>query len=217
MSRQFEGQTDVILQLAVAMLRKRRDEVGAQLDQVVNQMLSRALREDRDSIQRQLLKAEALEIQARYEESIATYDKILERDDVPATVRAVAMNNLGFQLALNNERLDEAHQLVDEAMKTFGPVSDMLDTRAMVCLARNEYDLAVEDMELALSISKDPVKYFHLAKVHMGAGNGPAALRAWDQALANGFKKEALMSVEQENFDEIKAQIENLRSQNDRL
>jgi hypothetical protein len=84
-------------------------------------------------------------------------------------------------------------------------------------MARKDYDAAVEDMSLATSLSSDPVKFFHFAQANLLAGNDQAALKAWDKAQKLGFKKEKLPILEQKNFEQIKSDIEGLRTQNAKL
>lgn len=217
MKRLYPDRTDDVVQLANIMMGVRRDVVGDKYDEQLDRLINQSLREDPDSIARQLARAEAFDKQGKYSESIVAYEKLLARDDLPARLRAAAKNNLGFQLALLNQRVDEAEQLVNEAMETFGPVEDMLDTRAVVRIAQGKYDLAIEDMRLALSVGQDPVKYFHLAKAYILAGDGPAATKAWEKALDLGFKKESLPRLEKPGFDEILEKIESVQTQSAKL
>ncbi|MEM8946908.1 MAG: tetratricopeptide repeat protein [Planctomycetota bacterium] len=217
MKRLFDDRMDDVVQLASRMLSKRRDEVGDTYDADVDRLISRAMRDDPDAISRQLARAEVYETQGKHKESVAAYDEILSRNDLPTQLRALAMNNLGFQLGLLNQRVDEAEQMINEAIETFGPVEDMLDTRAVVRIAQQKYDLAIEDMKLALSVSRDPVKYFHLAKAYALAGDGQAAMQAWEMAKKNGFEQDALPSLEQAVFDEIRQKIESFETQSAKL
>jgi len=211
--RQLDGQTDAVVQLSVQMLRHRRPEIGDRYDEEVNRILAIALRQDPDSMTRQLMRAEALEIQEDFESSREAYEKLLARDDMPPRLRAAALNNLGFQLALQNLRLDEAAQLVNQAIEILGPIADLLDTRAVVRIARKEFDLAIEDMTLALKVNPNAMKYFHLAKAHLLAGNNQAALAAWAQALKMGLELKMLSKIEQPSFQQMEEQIKSLRSE----
>ena len=179
--------------------------------------MAAALRDDPESVRRMLLEAEILETQAKYEESVAKYENVLKRDDVPRMMSAAAKNNLGFLLTLLNQRTDEAEQLINEALEVYGPVDDILDTRAVVRMARKDYDAAVEDMSLATSLSNDPVKFYHFAKANLLAGNDQAALKAWERAQKLGFTKEKLPVLERPDFDQVKGGIEGLRTQNAKL
>lgn len=217
MKKQLPDRMDDVVQLANRMLSSRRDELGDKYDKDVDFLLRAALRDDPDSVTRQLARAEAYDTQGKHEDSIATYEKILSRDDLPTRLRALALNNLGFQLGLLGQRVDEAEEMINTAIETFGPVEDMLDTRAVVRIAQQKYELAIEDMRLALSVSQDPVKYFHLAKASALAGDGAAALEAWEKAKKHGFEKASLPILERESFDQIRQQIESLQTQSAKL
>ena len=217
MKRLLNDEMDQVVRLANRLIKVRRDEHGDKYDQFADQIINSSLRDDPDSVTRQLARAEAYETQGKNKESVATYDKILKRTDLTTTFRALAMNNLGFQLGLLDQRVDEAEQLVNEAIETFGPVEDMLDTRAVVRIAQEKYDLAIEDMTLALSVSQDPVKYFHLAKAYILAGDGQSALKAWEQAKKFGFEKDALPVLEKPAFEQILQKIESFSSQSAKL
>ena len=208
LEKTFPQAMDDVLQICAEMLRKRRPEFGDKYDARIDALVEASLRDDPESVRRLLVQAEILEMQAKYEESVAKYDGVLKRDDVPRVMRAAAKNNLGFLLTLLNERTDEAEQLINEAIEVYGPVSDILDTRAIVRMTRKEYDQAVEDMSLATSLSNDPVKFYHYAQANLLAGNDQAALKAWEKAQELGFAKEKLPVLEQKNFDQVKSDIE---------
>ncbi len=213
----FPAQMNQALQIAISMLRQRRAEIGDQFDAEINEMLAAALRDDPDSAQRLIFNAEALEVQGRYDESIAAYEKILKRDDLPTLLRAAAKNNLGFLLGLTNQRVEEAQSLINQAVDVYGPSEDILDTRAVVRMAGKNYDGAVEDMELATVLSRDPIKFFHKTQANLLAGNEQVALKAWDRALELGITKEKLPVLEQPKFDRIKGEIQQLQTQNANL
>ena len=211
MKQLFDRDKDAVLQLSTRMLRSRRSEIGDRFDETFEKMFSSAIREDPDSVARLTMHAEFLELQLDFEGSIQAYDKLLKRGDLSSKARATASNNLGFLLALKGEQLEHADELVNEAMEILGPIDDMLDTRAVVRIARQEYDLAVEDLTLATSISQDPIKYYHLAKAHLLAGNDKAAQKAWSVALKREFKKDLLSLLEQKSFEDIEQRLESLR------
>jgi predicted Zn-dependent protease len=210
----FPQGMDDILRIAAEMLRTRRADLGDKYDAAVNELVAASLRDDPESVQRMLIKAEILEIQAQYEASVKQYDDVLKRDDVPRLMRAAAMNNLGFLLTLMNERTEEAEDFINQAIEVYGPVDDILDTRAVVHMTRKEYEKAVEDMSLATALSNDPVKFYHSAQANLLAGNDQAALKAWEKAQQLGFTKEKLPVLEQKNYDQVKSDIEGLRTQN---
>ena len=217
LKRLLNDQMDEVISIASRMLILRREEIGDQFDSDIDRMLRQALADDPDSIRRQITRAEAYQTQDKFEESIARYEQLLDRDDLSTRWRAVILNNLGFLLGLLNQRVDEAEQMVNQAIETFGPNEDMLDTRAVVRIAQKKYDMAIKDMELALSVSRDPVKYFHLAKACALSGDGQAALQAWEKAKKNGFELQSLPNQEQVDFEKIRQKIESFETQSAKL
>ena len=199
-------------QLAVQMLRQRRPEIGDRYDDQVAELVASALRDDPESGVRLVTRAEMLEVMEKYDEAIKAYEKVLNRDDMPEKGNAAVMNNLAFLLAQTNQRLEDAEKLIDEAIEILGPVADALDTRAVVRMARQEYDSAVEDMTLALTLDPTAVKYYHLAKAQALAGNADAALEAWQEAKDMGIEKESLTLIEQPGFSQTEQLIKNLSS-----
>ena len=212
-----EKKTDLILRLGVNMLRSRRGEFGDRFDDDYNQLVRSALRKEPDSAQRLLCRAEALEIQEQFDEAVEAYELLLDRDDVPTIIRASAMNNLGFLLALLDRRLDDAERLVDEAMQIFGPISDMLDTRAVVKIAQQDYEGALHDMHLAVRVGPTAAKYFHLALAEIRAGNERAGLEAWDEAVKLGLDAEAMQFLEQETYQKLDQEVQAIRSESAQL
>ena len=211
--RQFPQLELSMLRISTAMLRERYAEIGDEFNDEIEALIQRALRKDPESIALLMIDAEFYEITGDYERAINKYDKILARDDLDRTSRAAAMNNLGFLLGLVGERLDEADQLITQAIEIYGPISDILDTRAVVRMVNKNYEGAVEDMKLATAFEADPVKYYHLARANMLAGDSKAALEAWESATELGIEKGKVPTAEQEEYDGVQNQIEALRTQ----
>ncbi len=207
MEKEFPRHMNAVLTMLNQMLRKRRTEFGDRYDEKINRMIATAIRDDPDSATRLLFYAELLEIEQKYQQSVKAYDDLLSRDDAPLRVRAAAMNNLAFLLAVLGERLEEAEKLVNQSMETLGPIADLLDTRALVRTASKKYDLAIEDLTLAISVGRDPIKLYHLARVQLLAGNEKAALKSWKEAKNLGIEKGELPLPEQSDYVEFEAKI----------
>ncbi len=209
-----ERRTDGDLRVALNIL-QRRKEFGDKFDDDVLLLVRSAVREDPESAQRQLLLAEALESTEKFDQSVTAYQQLLQKEDIPDQPRASAMNNLAFLYALEGQRLNEAEQLVDQAMEIFGPLSAALDTRAIVRMAQERYDLAVQDMELAVMVNPSAAKYFHLAQAQLLAGSSQKALVAWDKAVGHGLlEQNSLHPLEKGLLEKLSGQIEGLRAQN---
>jgi tetratricopeptide (TPR) repeat protein len=199
-----------IAQLATQMVRQRRAEFGDRYDQQVAELVAASVREDPESAERLVNRAEMYEVMEKYDEAIKAYEDVMNRHELPENAQAAVMNNLAFLLAQTNQRLDEAEELVDAAIEILGPVADALDTRAVVRMARKDYPGAVEDMTLALAIDPTAIKYYHMAKAQALAGNAEGALEAWQKAQEMEIKKESLPLIEQPGFAETEQLIQNL-------
>ncbi len=208
----FPADMDDVLATAIEVLRARRSDDPAKLDEAVNRMARMALRDDPESARRMVFDAETLEVQEKFDEAVAAYNKILDRDDVPEFVRATALNNLAFLLAMKKQDLDQALEGVNEAIEIIGPISDILDTRALVYSHRGDYAAAVKDLQLAVKMGATASKYFHLAAALLGAGDEAAAVQAWEQAELRGLSAEALPDVEIPDFEATQQKIEAIRA-----
>jgi len=210
MQQLVKDNPDAVAQLAVQMIRQRRSEFGDRFDQPVSDLVLSVWKEEPDLARRLALRAEMYEVMEKYDEAIAAYEDIVSRDDLPPKARAAASNNLAYLFALRNQQLDRAQELIEKAIEILGPLADVLDTRAVIRIARKEYDLAVEDMTLALSLDPTAVKYYHMAKAQALAGNEGEALEAWSMANEMEIEEESLPLIEQSGYQETKQLIENL-------
>ena len=176
-------------------------------------MVRAALRDDPESARRLVFEAEMLEVQDKFDESIAAYNKLLARDDMPRLVRATALNNLAFILALKSDKpedLELALKSVNEAIEILGPISDILDTRALVYVANGDFQRAAEDMRLSVMVTPTPSKYYHLALAELGAGNESGAKAAWQRAQADGIGPEKVSELERDQLEEFMAKMKQL-------
>ena len=212
LKQHFDDNIDAVGGMAVNMLRARRAEDPQRLDEEVERFVRAALRDDPESARRMVMEAEMLEIQENYDESIAAYRKLLARDDIPKMVRAQALNNQAFLLALKKETPDEALALVNEAIGIVGPISDILDTRALVQIARGDFPQAIADLQQALKVGPTASKHFHMVVAQLGAGDDDAALAAWKQAEAAGIAPEKVSTLEREILQEIDEKMQSIET-----
>jgi cellulose synthase operon protein C len=97
------------------------------------------------------------------------YRAVLADEEADEATRAVAANNLAFQLA-TPATADEAAALIDTAINVLGPRPDLLDTRGLVRLAQGNVAAAVSDLEEACLVPS-LAKLAHLAKAHAARGD----------------------------------------------
>ncbi len=127
----------------------------------------------------------------------------LATDNITPHQKATAYNNLAYVLALRGQG-EESMGLVNEAIEILGPISDLRDTRAMVHLAMNNPQMAIEDLDAAIAYGGEtPFKFFHKALAELQAGNRTNATEAMRRAIELGLEVDQLNSLEQEQFNSV--------------
>lgn len=202
-----------VARIAMQALRTRRNELDqAVLDRLWG-LVQKVVAEDPEDPVRVMMKGEGFETLEKYEEAIAAYDSAIENSDISPQQRAIASNNLSYLLAQKGQRLEDAERLISDAIDILGPLADILDTRAVVRIAREKYDEAIEDMELALAIDPTASKYYHMARAQALAGNEDKAVEAWNQANEMDISKEDLPKLEQPGYEATERLIKKIQAQ----
>ncbi len=172
---------------------------SAQCRQLEKILLSAAKGPDRPVALLSVL-AELHAQQAQYDKSIADYRELLAKQ--PGNYRT--LNNLGLSLARAGQNLDEAIKLVDEALKIRGPMAEVLDSRAVVHIARQEPEKALEDMAAAIKDDGAAEQYFHQAWAYLLAGKKTEAATAFATALKKGLNPKDLDSREVSAYERLR-------------
>ena len=102
----------------------------------------------------------------QYDKSISDYREVFAK--TPRNY--LAMNNLAVGLARAGQNPDEALKLINDALEISGPMASLLDSRAIVFIARQEPDKALEDLAAAIQDDGAPDQYFHQAWAYLLAG-----------------------------------------------
>jgi tetratricopeptide (TPR) repeat protein len=142
-------------------------------------------------------------LQGDYDTAIRFYRETLRLNPVSSLAR----NELAVLLALSENETEEALALLEEALQQSGPLPMLLDTRAMVHLAAGSSQEALDDLKRAIPEQPTPVKYFHLAQAQLQSGNAPLAREAFRQAIVLGLNAESLHTLEQDDFERLKAEL----------
>ncbi len=138
-------------------------------------------------------------LEGRYQEAEQFYRQSLASD--PANSGPLA--NLAWLLARRDGKGREALELVARAMKLDGPAPDLLDTRAVGYLAAGRSDLAIRDLEDAITVRATPLKYVHLAQAYLMAERRKDAHAALQTARNTGLSPEKLSPLERENCERL--------------
>ncbi len=119
----------------------------------------------------------------------------------------LACNNLGVLLALSGNKLDEALAMVDRAIELAGPLPLLLDSRAVVRIARNEPRNALEDLASIAADKPDPVWLLHKARALWLEGQGEGAVAALAEARNKGLQRALIDPPERPFFDQLEQQL----------
>ena len=108
---------------------------------------------------------------------------------------AHAYNALGYTLAERNQRLDEALELVQKALK-FAPNDVFIqDSLGWVQYRLGQTDEALKTLKNAYRSRRDPEIAAHLGEVLWIKGEREEALNVWKTSLVENPDNEALMAV----------------------
>ncbi len=108
---------------------------------------------------------------------------------------AHAYNALGYVLAERNERLDEASQLIEKALKLSPDDSFIMDSMGWVQYRLGAYEKAIEYLRRAYSSQPDPEIAAHLGEVLWVKGSREEAGKLWQTSLKDNPDNEVLLDV----------------------
>lgn len=124
-----------------------------------------------------VIEAEAAGAAEDYELAEKCYRELLAKQPL----NVVVGNNLAVLLALQGKKLDEADRLANQAIDSAGPNSSLLDTRAMVRLARGKPREALADLEIAVADARTCSRMLHLAQAYDQLNDRTKAGNALDE------------------------------------
>ena len=101
----------------------------------------------------------------------------------------IALNNLALILSEDDGQLDSASNHIDLAIEKHGNLPALLDTRAMIHLRKDEVNVAIQQLRLAINLEMfpNPVHQFHLAASLAKAGNLEEAKAIYRVAKKQGL------------------------------
>ena len=108
---------------------------------------------------------------------------------------AHAHNALGYTLADRNERLTEAHQLIEKALKLAPDDAFIMDSMGWVLYRLGRQQEAIKQLQRAYSIRQDAEIAAHLGEVLWVNGREDEARKIWTEALKENANNEALRST----------------------
>lgn len=105
---------------------------------------------------------------------------------------ANALNALGYTLADQTERYDEAKVLIEKALKLLPDAAHVLDSMGWVLYRLKDYPQALEYLQKAYEMMPEAEVAAHLGEVLWESGDQQAAKELWDAAIKAGKKHPAL-------------------------
>lgn len=193
-----------VLSVATAAAKQRIHPLTAPQAQQLEQWFQSAMRDDPDSIPVQILWAEFLDSQGRYDELEKAYRAILALPDLAPKDRVVVANNLAFALALQGHQLDDALKLSNETIAFLGPVAEALDTRGLIYLAKGNTKKAVQDLTEAVSVlNPQAVTFAHLAMAQAAGKDLSSARHSLDRAKEEKLNPDDLSPLDRKKFDAL--------------
>ncbi len=196
-----------VLNLSLSIVRERKDSVSRQYDVQIERWLLGAKVNYPDDYRPFLVEAEFRDLQGKHGETVKVYQDMLNRKDVTGQVRALVLNNLAYNLAMQDRDLPEALAHIEQSITVLGPSGDLLDTRAMVYLAIGRIDDAKNDLELSIKDNATPIKHVHLALVYAKAKEIKQARNQLQIARDLGLKPNGISSLEQRKYQELLAAL----------
>lgn len=108
---------------------------------------------------------------------------------------AAALNALGYTLADQTERYEEAEELIRQAYILQPHEASIIDSMGWVAFKRGKYDEAEEYLRRAWKIDRNPEIGAHLGEVLWASGRKEEAVRAWREAQEVDSQNPVLMET----------------------
>ncbi len=137
-------------------------------------------------------KASCLERIGRWKEAKDIFFKIinLNKDD------AYSLNYLSYSMAIRNEDLTKANQLIKNALKSYPNNGYFLDTLGWVQYKMKNYDMAIKNLQRAVSINPNSSEIMdHLGDCYLKKGRIKEAIYEWKRALKFDVTKKLKKSI----------------------
>jgi tetratricopeptide (TPR) repeat protein len=147
------------------------------------------------------------ERQKKYELAEKEFRRVLDQDDKNAS----ALNYLGYMLADQNTRLQEASGYIERAVKLEPNNYAFLDSLGWVYFRMNRLDDAEKQLTRSMQImSKDPTIHDHLGDVYFKEGKLKEAIAQWQSSLKQ-FNAGAPSDAEPDELAKVQKKLDSAR------
>jgi tetratricopeptide (TPR) repeat protein len=147
------------------------------------------------------------EREKKYDQAEKMFRQVLETD----ASNASALNYLGYMLADQNVRLQEAQELINRAVRIEPNNYAFLDSLGWVYYRLNRLDEAERQLTRSLQLmSKDPTIHDHLGDVYFREGKLKEAISQWQSSLKE-WSASSPADVEAEEVAKVQKKLDGAR------
>jgi Tfp pilus assembly protein PilF len=147
------------------------------------------------------------EREKQYDQAEKAFRQVLETDPTNAS----AMNYLGYMLADQNTRLQEAQDLIKKAVNLEPNNYAFLDSLGWVYYRQNRLDDAEQQLRHSVQLmSKDPTIHDHLGDVLFKQGKIKDAIAQWESSL-NYWHSSAPADIEPDEVAKVQKKLDTAR------
>ena len=153
------------------------------------------------------LRGSTYERQKRYTEAEQQFRKVLAADPQSA----MALNYLGYMLADQNMKLEEALGDIKKALELDPANGAYLDSLGWAYFRLGKYELAEENLlKASQKINTDPTVHDHLGDLYQKTGRLKQAATHWERAL-NEWNRTIAAEVDQDNAASVQKKLESAK------
>ena len=201
------GSHSQILQAGLQLVREESQPPNPESVAQLESWIARTRREDPESFVLLGVDASLRELLGQKKLAMDIYREALRHKKLSPPQAAAVSNNLAYLLA-DPANATEALALIESAIEELGPHPDLLDTRAMVCLAAGETLRAIEDLNEAV-IVPTPIRYLHLAVAQIAARSELAAKASLEKAKSLGLDSILLSTQDRVLLERVEQAVAN--------
>ena len=153
------------------------------------------------------IRGELYDRQKMYDQAEAVYRQALAIDPQNAGV----LNNLGYMLADQGQKLPEALKMIRRAVELEPQNGAYLDSLGWVYFKTGQYPLAEENLRKAIErTSGDPAILDHLGEVYEKTGNLKLAVAQWEQSMTE-YAHSLPADADPEDVAKVQRKLESAR------
>jgi len=197
------GDRQVYIALAQINTRLRRfDDAGQALDKA-EQLSTKP--DDKEYVW--FLRGSTLEREKRYAEAEEQFKKVLASDPQHAS----ALNYLGYMLADQNTKLEEALGYIKKAVELDPVNGAYLDSLGWAYFRLGKYELAEENLvKASQKINTDPTVHEHLGDLYQKTGRLKLAAINWERAL-NEWNRAVAAEVDSTEVAQVQKKLDSAK------